>query len=134
MIKEAIISGALAAALALPATAPLAHAGTLTIHNENCTKNIGFKKRKRVTVHVWGQEECDTDKKVTIDQGESKTIELDDHFKTSGSVYEEGVVKECKYGHEAMGTVSFKHDVAGSQDSHVTCKKDRIGVCQCRKD
>ena len=135
MIKQIkIITCAAAAALLLATLALPAHAGTLTIYNKNCIKVKGFKKYKRVSVHVWGPDECNTKTTVTVHQGESTTITLDEYYRVEKSEYNEGTRKECIYAHEAKGTVFGGHNVRGTEDSHVTCKKDSIGVCQCKKD
>ena len=135
MIKQIeIITYAAAAALLLATLALPAHAGTLSIYNKNCATLKGFKNFKRVTVHVYGQDGCDTDTNVTVKQGESKTITLDEYYQEDDSTYKKGRVGVCKYAHEALGTVSFKADVRGTADSSVTCRKDWLDVCQCTKD
>lgn len=122
-------------AVLMIAAAPAAHAGTLKIHNSNCTKWVW----KRVTVHVKAGDQdvgC-TRTKVSLRKGKSKTIELiptsTKYEKPAGAVVTVPEY-ECKYRHEASGTVLGKRDVHGKQHSSVTCKKDWGGVCQCKKD
>lgn len=116
-------------AMAMPL---MAQAGTLTIHNKNCHKKIFLGiVRDRVTVHVWDSDrrrKC-TDTKVTVGKGKSKTISIASTFQ-----FANGETLDCKYRHEAMGTVGGKRDVPGKKDSHVTCKKDWYDVCQCTRD
>lgn len=110
----------------------MAHAegsnGSLTIYNDNCTKTVGFKKYKRVTVHVYdpspSMDDC-TNTYVTVGMGSRKTIEL---------IPDLGENTRCDYRHEAKGTAWGDQDVRGDRHSSVTCKKDRIKVCQCKKD
>ena len=127
---------ALIIAMAVPVTT---NAGTLTIYNENCTHLKGFKRKKSVTVHVFAQDDCDTNTKVTVRQGSSKTITLDDYYNEKDHMSKDGKIVKgdpttCKYAYEARGTVSFTRDVRGDRDSSVTCKRDWARVCQCTKD
>ena len=116
-------------ALLIAMAAPLTvQAGTLTIYNDNCTKTANFATKKRVKVDIDGREAnkgC-TDVTVTVHQGHSRVI----HLETKGN--DDG---PCgKYRHEARGVAFGKFDVWGSDDSHVTCKRDWARVCQCTKD
>ena len=80
-------------------------------------------------VHVSSNDNFEgcTDTKVTVRQGQSKSIELVE-------LHDDGSGRCGKYNHEAMGTVGGKYDVKGREDSSVTCRKDWLGVCQCTKD
>lgn len=121
----------LTVAVIVPTTA---QAGTLTIYNKNCTKTINFKKYNRVTVHVYQKDHTDegcTNTHVTVNKKSSKTIELVPYYYKNGQWQDP---RNCKYKHEAHGTVAGKEDVHGNENASVTCKKDRIGVCQCTKD
>lgn len=129
-----LIAGILMSTLLLTATAPAVEAyeygsGSLTIYNKNCTKWIGLKKRKRVTVHVFAgnslkRSEC-TNVDITVSQGQSVT----------GVMWAKSYRgRSCgKYKHEAHGTVGGKADVDPNEVAYVTCKKDRYGICQCAK-
>ena len=133
MTKQAkVVNFVLAIALMLSAVAAPVQAGTLTIHNENCVQHKGIDFVKRVTVHVHGQFACKTNKYVTVNKGHSKTITLDEYF-TDPDIGGDAV-SECKYFHEAKGTVRGEQDVLGTEDSSVTCRKDRGKICQCTKD
>lgn len=118
---------ALIVAIAMPLTA---HAGSLTIYNKNCTKTANFTTKKRITLHVYPQDHRDevgcTNEWITVHKGSSRTIEI--------SKYSMGGLDCGKYRHEAAGTAFGHFDVDAGKDSHVTCKKDRLGVCQCTKD
>ena len=129
MIKQIeIITYAAAAALLLATLALPAHAGTVTIYNENCTKTYNFSTKKRVRVRVHSPH-C-TDKKVSVRQGHSETVVVQEKYKTRV-----GGWFNCEgYRHEAMGTKWGKPDAPPDGDTHVTCKKDWLGVCQCTKD
>ena len=120
--------GLLSALLIVIATPLTAQAGTLTIFNKNCTKTADFATKKRVAVHVdtkRGYYGC-TDIYTTVHKGHSKTIQLAEQA-------DEG--QDCgNYRHEAAGTIKGKFDVPADGDSHVTCKKDWLNVCQCTKD
>ncbi len=123
---EKLIACAAVAALMIAITAPMtAQAGTMTIHNENCTKQVWFKKHKKVTVNIRGQQVGCTKTSVTVWQGSPKTIWLE----PTGDYGE-----ECKYKHEARGTVYRKKDVYGTANTSVTCKKNSEGLCRCRKN
>ena len=108
-----------------------AHAGTLTIHNDDCKKMMGwFKIRTRVTVHVSSVYSGCTSKEVTVNMGSSATITLEEGFVTSYGEYQ-----RCnKYRHYAHGAPIGKADIDGRKDSSVTCKRDWSKVCKCRKD
>ena len=109
-----------------------AHAGTLTIHNDDCVKWLGFppKTKKRVTVHVSSRYSGCTITDVTVHKGSSETITLKDGFVTSYGEYQ-----RCnKYRHTAHGAPISKADIDGSKDSSVTCKRDWSKVCKCKKD
>ena len=83
-------------------------------------------------MHVWDnnrKQKC-TDTKVTVRKGESKQISIAATYVSSPN----GELLDCKYKHEAMGTVFGKRDADGSKDSFVTCKRDWYDVCQCTKD
>ena len=127
-----LVNFVLAIALMLTAVATPVQAGTLTIHNKNCVQHKGLDFVKRVTVHVHGQFACKTNKYVAINEGHSKTITLDEYFNASD--IGDGTVNECKYFHEAKGTARGEQDVFGTEDSSVTCSKDRVGTCRCTKD
>ena len=117
----------LVATLLTATVAPLtAHAGNVTIYNENCTHLKGLKRKKFVTVYVDASEAhgC-TDTKVQVKKGHSKTIELVARNKN-------GIT--CKYNHNAEGVVGGKYDIKAEEFSSVTCKRDRARVCQCKKD
>lgn len=120
--------------LAIAAPSP-AHAGTLSIYNRDCTKFAGFKRHKRVTVHVDGPPGC-TDTKVNVAIGSTRTINLvqTTDKARSGAFIIKVKEYECTYTHEASGTVGGKQNIHGKQNSKVTCEKDRGGVCQCTKD
>ena len=122
----------LAMALMLSAVATPIQAGTLTIHNKSCVKLKGLDSVSRVTVHVHGQYGCKTNRYVTVNEGHSKTITLDEHFNDLD--IGDGTVSECKYSHEAKGTARGEQDVLGTDDSYVTCREGWAGSCQCTKD
>ena len=121
-----LIAGALFSVSMIAVTAPhMAQAGTVTIHNENCYKDWFFVKRKRVTVHVDSPTIGCTDTKVTVPEGESRTV----------SLKEQGKYRACHdYGHEAKGTAFGKRDVPAGGNSSVTCKRGNGNICQCKKD
>ena len=120
----------LVSALLITTTMPMAaHAGTLTIYNENCTHLKGLKRKKSVTVTVKAgitNGGC-TYTKVKVKTGQSKTISLTERDR-QGDI--------CKYRHNAKGTgiTDPPKDVKGDEVSSVTCKRDWARVCQCRKD
>ena len=128
MIACILVSAVMLSAVALPA-----QAGSVTIYNENCTKQSHGKRVKHVKVHVFGQKgkSC-TDTHVTVHQGESETVQLKAQYRGSG--VESNTLYPCKYKHEAQGTVGGKRHVLGSEHSTVTCKRDWARVCQCTKD
>ena len=119
--------------LMLMMAVPLAaHAGTLTIHNDDCVKWMGFppKKKQRVTVHVSSKYSGCTRTEVTVHRGSSETIALKEGFTTSYGEYQ-----RCnKYRHDAHGAPIGKADIDGRKDSSVTCKRDWSKVCKCTKD
>ncbi len=132
MTKHMILAScSLALVLTLLAATPMAaRAGTLTIHNDNCKKLLGFKTKKRVTVHVSSKYSGCTRDDVTVSMGSSETITLKEGFVTSYGEYQ-----RCnKYVHYAHGAVRGKADVDGSKDSSVTCKRDWAKICKCTKD
>lgn len=123
-----MITCALVSALLMFIAVPSAtQAGTLTIYNKNCTKTKNWRTVKRVTVrvHTGNTKDGCTNTKVTVHQNHSKTVELIEKNDEGG---------DCKYGHEAMGTVYGKFKVRGDKNSSVTCKRDWAKVCQCTKD
>lgn len=130
------IAGILMSVLLPIATTPMAEAsenrGTLVIYNKNCTKVKGFKKHKRVTVHVYSSssDSC-TRTSVTIGQGEYKTVSLVPYWYDVSAPKK---AKDCKYYHQAYGTVGGENDVRGDEGATVSCRKDWLGVCQCRKN
>lgn len=104
------------------------HAGSMTIHNKNCTKTYDWGTRQRVKVHIYSEGKYDgcTEEAVTVRKGHTRTIELIEHANDGD---------ECgKYAHEAMGTAFGDFDIHGGKQSSVTCKKDWLSVCQCTKD
>lgn len=129
-----LIAGLFVMTLMMTAVAPkTAHAvytkeGTLTIYNHNCSKWKGFKLYKRVTVHVFNNKAGCTETTVTLGHKQSQTIKLTPFY------FHKGEKKDCKYKHEANGTVAGKKDIYGGAHSSVTCKKDWADVCQCTKD
>ena len=124
---KAITHGFIFTLIAIAISAPMmVQAGTLTIHNQNCTHKTGnWKTKKEVTVHVYNEFRGCTEKKVTVHRNRSETIEI---AATDKNGYACG-----KYRHEAKGTTFGKYDVYGNEDSRVICKKDWAGVCQCTK-
>lgn len=112
------------ALMAITVAAPLSAQteGTLTIYNKNCKTLKGLKKVRRVTVHVYdllGLKKC-TNKKVTVGIGQSKTITLQETRKSG---------KTCVYTAEAMGTYGSRFNIAGDQDSRVTCRRSNVCIC-----
>ena len=123
-----IACGLIAVLLIAAAPMPAQAAGTLTIHNKDCTRLKGLKRERRVRVHVYAtQSEC-TNKRVTVHIGESETVSLKGHYKAAGRRY------ICHYSHEAHGASFGNNDVKGTEVSSVTCKKDRVDYCHCKKD
>ena len=114
-------------ALVVVAAVPVAaHAGTMTIHNQDCAKRNGLQTNGRFTVHVYDDRssEC-TDKMVRVDAGRSKTVSLKENT-SSGEL--------CLYKHLASGIVLGARNVPGNLDSSVTCRENLFGACQCTKD
>ncbi len=117
--------------------AATAHAGSLTIHNNNCSPWL----KDHVRVHVYGGNPpgdqypgtC-TDTWVSLKHGETKTISLTGRLEYFSQADNVSYAYDCKYTHEAEGTVMGDSDIDGREDSHVTCKNDWAGVCQCKKD
>ena len=115
----------LLAALAAPLAA---RAGTMTIYNKNCTKTANFATKQRVTVIISSKKDGEgcTSGRVTVHRGHSRVVPI-------AATDKDG--NECgKYRHEAHLTILGEYDVSEHGDSHVTCKKDWLGVCQCTKD
>lgn len=115
-------------AVLMIAAAPLvAQAGTVTIHNDNCTTLKDFKTHKWVRVHVDSIQPGSTNKWVKLGLGESEKISLRETYKLGGKRL------TYYYVHEAAGTAG-DNDVSGKEDSSVTCRKETLNICNCRKD
>ena len=120
--------------LALMIAAPMtAHAGAVTVYNKDC-RTVLFKPwpvtRSRVDVHIWNFTEGCSDGWMRIAIGESKTMEVKEHYGNSED-------NRCLYYHEAAGTSSVLHgrqDVYGDENASVTCKENLAKVCICKKD
>ncbi len=130
---------ALAAVLVITAVAPMAaQAGTLSIYNKECTHRKGLGKKKNwITVKIKGDPGC-TEKDVRVAKGETKVIELIETTTTySGFLGKKEETDEytCKYKHSAKGAPVAYKDVAGDEDSSVTCTKSGwFNSCECVED
>lgn len=111
-----------------------AFCGQVTVKNENCTKLVWFKTKKRVKVQVYNPSDVMCNQWESswhhIPQGHSVTIPLVGWIDGPAGTRP----YYCTYAHEAEGTTGGKEDVHGNEVSSVTCKKDWAGVCQCTKD
>ena len=123
------IARGLVAMLVITAAPIVAHAGTLTIYNDNCTTLKGLKKKNWVKVHVDTIQPGGTNVWVKVRKGESETIWLIEEYEFLGNTY------TYYYVHEAQGTTGGDNDVSGREHSSVTCRKGSwFGICQCLKD
>ncbi len=105
---------------------------SVTIHNNNCSP----WGSDHVRVNVYDPlddrnwlEKC-TSTTISLKHGATTTLTLN----ASITSPEGDSTKACVYRHEAEGTVGGSRDVHGDAVSHVTCKNDWAGVCQCKKD
>lgn len=126
---------ALMTAVAVPTAS---QAGTLSIYNKECTHRKGLGKKKNwITVQIKGDPGC-TKKDVRVSKGETKVINLIETTTTySGFLGKKEETDEytCKYKHLAKGAPVAYKDVAGDEDSSVTCTKSGwFNSCECTKD
>ncbi len=123
------INCSLIATLLIAAAAPMmAHAGTMTIYNDNCTTLVWLTKRNWVKVHIDTIQPGGTNTWVTLNKGESKTVSVKSKYTAFGNTY------TYYYTHEAKGTTGGDNDASGAKDTSVTCRKGVMGVCQCLLD